>query len=198
MIALFQKLKRKAVIARTQKIEKQIERVREEKRSLKEKTEYEHEVGERMSWDKLQQKEVDDLREADKILRTKPIRGEDPIQDLKALSKILSHIITVSDTGEHVREKETLLTRTADAASAIRLRDSGVQALEKMANVMKRPDKDGSQVNKQNKAISGLLEDIVENIRNNDLLAVITGINQAISAIHKYQFGFDDLDKMVR
>ena len=114
MFRLFRKKKLGAAVSRTRQIEEQIEKIRKERGALEDQIVKEREKSEKSFGKRLLQKEKDDLAKADKILRARPIHGEDPLHDLRELSKMLSHIVGISDDGEHLREKEDMLARAAD------------------------------------------------------------------------------------
>lgn len=190
MFRLFRKMKLEAAVAQARRVERQIERIREERDAAEDQLVKEREKREKSLGKTLLQKEKDDLGKADKMLRARPIRGEDPLHDLRELSKLLSHIVGISDDGKHLREKEEMLARAAEAASLIKLNRSGQKDSNDKSRVRQNGPMNQAEEGRQYRAISALLEDLVDDIRRNRSLEMLLDINKAVNAIDRYLSDF--------
>lgn len=155
-MSLFQKLRLGLLRSKTRSIEEQIDKVWQETESAKAQISEEGKGHEKRLHSRLDQKEISDLGEAEKALRKHPFKDENTLEDIKALSRTLSHLIGVSDDGKHVEKKLSLLQKLADAAKAI----GPIKVLSKSAG------QDGWGAGRSQK----FMDEIIEDLRANRLL----------------------------
>ena len=193
MLTLFSKIITKISSSRIKRIDREIEKTRNERRLLEGQVAEQREAHEKRLGKMAGQKEKNDLKKADRILRSNPIQGDDALRDLRALSKLLSYILGVSDTGNHVREKEAMLARAADAALLIKItRARTTQKLGDNFNDKESTGQFGSREDEQYRSITSMLAAMVDDIRGNRSLDMLLSLNTVLNAIDRYYRDFGD------
>jgi hypothetical protein len=168
-MSFIQKLRSGLIRSRTRSVEEQIEKVRQETESARSQILNERRGQEKRLRTRLDQKEINDLEEAERALRTKPFNGEDAIEDLKTLSRILSRLIGVSDDGKQADKKLSLLQVLADAAKVI--------------GPINGPYKIAGQDRAGTGRAQNLMDEIIDDLRANRLLDACHAINRAVNAV---------------